>query len=1802
MLAIPGFSLTEQIHSSINTSVYRGTKDYQSVIIKALNDEYPSIEAIARLKHEYSIVCNLHHENLVKVINLETSDKRYYLVFEDFDGVSLKDYINKNKPSVVLTLEVAITITQALIYIHGQNIIHKDIKPANIIINPKSGEVKITDFSIASRLSKETINNNPNQIEGTLAYMSPEQTGRMNRTLDYRTDFYSLGVTLYEMLTGKLPFSSNDVIELVHSHIALAPVPIREINPGVPQVLADIVDKLMAKTAEDRYQSAKGLLADLEQLASGNTNFTPGALDLRSQLLIPQKLYGREEQVTSLLNTFEQVAVGKSQLVLVSGYSGIGKTSVINEINKPITARKGYFISGKFDQFKRDIPYASLTQAFSKLIQLLLTESLRQIEIWKKKIKEAVGNNGQVIIDIIPEVELIIGEQPTVSELPPAEAQNRFNRVFGQFIKVFCHASHPLVIFLDDLQWADSATLKLIQLLVTDTEIQHLMLIGAYRDNEVSPIHPLITTVEEIEKIGACVESIVLQPLNKDNVYQLISEAFNDNHNDYQLIELIFNKTGGNPFFITQLLQVLYQESLLKFDFNSRKWQWNIEEIQTVGITDKSVVELVASRIQKLPHSTQEVLKLAACIGDKFSLDVLSIVNQKSAHSTAIELYKALQAGFILPLNEAYRIPLVFQEQESPFDNQKIIYKFLHDRVQQAAYSLIPLSQKQQTHLKIGQLLKTTISQSKREENILDIVNQFNYGIDLLIQKSEKYELAHLNYIAGQKAKKNSAFNAASKYFKISLSLLDDSNWQTDYSFILNLYIECAEVEYLNSSFEFAYQLANIAIERAISTLDKSKAYEIIMRVYLAQNMLSEALDFGIKALNNFNVKFPRNPTLVNVFTAIAQTKLTLFGKSIEDLINLPEMTDKNKLAAMRILMIIIPIASQTSSLLFPLSVLKIIKLSVKYGNSPTAAFGYTIYGAILCDKFGDIEAGYKFGLLGLKLLEKMDINILKCKIYLIFYGTIIHFKDHAIKTISCFIEGMQAGLETGDIEYVTYHTRLEIENLFISGVNLNLIKNKIDQYAQESHQQLNCNVLYLKICLQKVLNLQGDSPSNITLIGKAFNELEQTELLGKNAAFLGCLSATKVVLSYLFADYKSAIMNALLTEAYHENNPAFLTYCVNNFYYSLALLSQYPKTSFIERKQYLKQVGANQKKMKLWAHHAPCNFQHKYDLVEAEKARIKGKNTIASDLYDKAIAGAKANKYTSYVALANELCAKFYLEIGKENIARLYMTDAYYAYLEWGAFAKVRDLEEKYPQLIIRSTAQKSGEIDISSTINSTSFSTGFQSTSSNSEILDLSTLIKGSEAIQGDVVLESLPRTLLHIIIENAGAQKGCLMLEKDNKFFIEAIDSSNTSSEILLQSMPVEESNDISLKVINYVSKTKQPLVIRDAQIDIITKSDPYVQSTLAKSILCVPIIYQTKHIGLIYLENNFITGAFTLNRLELIKVLASQAAIALKNARLLLREQQKSQQLQESLEQLEITQGQLVEKAQALEQALTKLQNTQSQLVHTEKISALGQLVAGVAHEVNNPVSFIGSNLTHANQYVGDLVNHLKLYQDKYGALDEDIIEDAENIDLEYLLEDLPKMLNSMKLGTVRIKDIMQSLRNFSRNDGDQRRSVDITEGIDSTILILGHRLKACPERPAIKIIKEYDTSLPKVDCYPGQLNQVFMNLMANAIDAMEEANQGKTYQEIEKNPNTITVQTLYDRDWAQITIKDNGAGMSEETRKKLFAAFFTTKAEGKGTGLGLSISYQIVTEKHGGSLDCLSQLGKGAEFLIRIPLV
>ncbi|MDY6897381.1 MAG: AAA family ATPase [Cyanobacteriota bacterium] len=2018
MVSIPGYSIKEQLYNGSRTLVYRAVRenDEKPVVIKFLKNAYPNFNELLQFRNQYTISKNLDIPGIIRPYSLEAYQNSYALVMEDFGGVSLHEYIKKeNITSLEDVLLIGLQITDILYNLHQNHVIHKDIKPANILINSDTKQIKLIDFSIASLLPKETQEiKNPNGLEGTLAYISPEQTGRMNRGIDYRSDFYSLGVTLFELFTGELPFKSDDVMELVHCHIANTPPAMnkphfnsllgkergqeikphpnpllvkergQEIRQKIPQVLSDIVMKLMAKNAEDRYQSALGLKSDLEvcleqfQETGDIEYFEIAQRDICDRFIIPEKLYGRETEVQELLVAFERVREGNSELMLVAGFSGIGKTVVVNEVHKPIVKQRGYFIKGKFDQFNRNIPFSAFLQALRDLIGQLLSESDAQLLSWKNQILQVLGGNAQVIIGVIPDLEQVIGKQPPVPELSGSSAENRFNSLFKKFIQVFTTKEHPLVIFLDDLQWADSASLKLMQLLMSESGNAYLLLIGAYRDNEVFPAHPLMLTVEEIDNAEAVVNTITLAPLNEISLNQLVADTLNCLPLRAEgLTQLIHQKTKGNPFFSTQFLKSLYEDGLIKFNFDDGFWQCDISEVIALALTD-DVVEFMGLQLKKLPQSNQNILKLAACIGNKFDLTTLAIVCEKPEAEAAVDLWKALQVGLILPQSEVYKFYIGEQQQVNQEQVSEVVnYKFLHDRVQQAAYSLIPDDEKQATHLKIGQLLLEQTSESEREEKLFDIVNHSNIGKSLITQASECWELAQLNLEVGRKAKSATAYSAAIAYFKTGIELLEENCWESQYALTLALHEAKADAIYLNGNFEQLDAVVNVTLQSAKTLLDKIAIYETQIQAYLAQNKLTEAINTGVDILKKLGIHLPQNPNMAQILLGLAKNKLILAGKKTQNLVNLPTMTNQEKLAAMRILSCTLSAVFSGDPKLLPLLVFQQVNLSVQYGNIPLSAFAYAWYGSILCGVLVDIDKGHAFGQLSLQILERFHAKNLRSKTLFAVNGFTAHWKHHLKFALPNLQEAYQIGVETGDLEYAAWSACLWSIGVYWVGRNLSDLEQALENYAETVEQWKQNNAfVYINIHRQSALNLMGQTPKPSVFEGLCYSETDNIpiQIAAGDRTGLFIVYVNQLQLRYLFDELEGAIKAANLAKQYEDGGMALFTNIPLYLYDSLTKLALYSTATKTERLRLLRQVSKNQKKLKKWANFAPMNSLHKWNLVEAERYQVLGKHTKAITCYDCAISGAKENGYLQDEALANELAAKFYLNWDKEKVAAVYMQEAYYCYSRWGAKAKTDDLEKRYPQLLTPILQTQKNSFQINETqIQSLQTIQKTHSSSSFSEALDFTSLIKSTQALSSEIQLEDLISTLLQIVIENAGAEKAALIYLKNNTFTLEAIAIKDLGVTYL--SIPYETSKDIPNTVINYVKHSLKTVFLDNATFQNDFVNDEYLIQHKPKSLLCTPIINKGELTGLIYLENKLTIGSFTKKCLEVIDILCSQAAISLENSRLYQQSQSYGEQLEESIYNLQQVQNQLIEdeksihmqveamlelsqnqaislgdliialqeltektaltlqvervsiwlfddemtkiqcvdlfeqtsgchskglelltieypnyfaaissepilavndaqrdiktdeltdnylrplniasmldssvqingamggliccekvgskriwtkaeqnfirsianlialaiesnkrhqKAEKLQQTLSELNQAQLQMVQNEKMATLGNLVAGVAHEVNNPIGFLKGSISNAEEYIQDLLSHIECYQENYPEPEEEVIENAEDIDLEYLREDLPKLLNSMKLATERITDISNSLRTFSRADTSQKIACNVHEGIDSTILILKYRLKANDKRPAIKIIKQYG-ELPLIKCFLGQLNQVFMNIIANAIDALDSLSEGKTFSDIEANPHQIILSTKYDENnTVTISIKDNGSGIPESIRKRIFDNLFTTKGVGKGTGLGLAIAKQIIEETHNGKLSCNSVVEKGTEFVIELPI-
>jgi predicted ATPase/signal transduction histidine kinase/tRNA A-37 threonylcarbamoyl transferase component Bud32 len=1799
MITFPNYQIIKPIYESDNSVVYRAIRkeNNQPVILKMLKENYPTPEELTRYRQEYDITRRFNLDGVINAYSLFKHQNTLVMCLEDFGGESLKVWLTERQFTLEELLTLAIQTTEILGQIHEQNIIHKDINPSNLVWNSTSGQLKLIDFGIATQLSRETPTlKNPNVLEGTLAYLSPEQTGRMNRALDYRTDFYSLGVTFYELFTHRLPFETTDAMELVHCHLAKQPPSPIDVNPEIPRPVSNIIIKLLAKTAEERYQSAHGIKWDLHSckanLARGlHAPFTLAQQDFSDRFQIPQKLYGREHETETLLAAFERIAnpqnhplasKGEPGGILVAGYSGIGKSALVREIYQSLTAKQGYFISGKFEQLGRNIPYSALVNAFKELVQLLLSQNAAQVSDCKKKLQTALGPNGQVIIDVIPEIQLIIGKQSAVPMLGPTEGQNRFNLVFQNFMRVFCQPAHPLVLFLDDLQWADSATLKLLELILTDKEMGYLFLIGAYRDNEISPTHPLMMTLDKLREAQVSLNQIQLKPLTGPHVTQLIADSLYSKPTAVKpLSDLVMQKTGGNPFFVNQFLYTLYDENLLKFIHPAGEdksassslwpsgeefrggWQWDIAQIKAMNITD-NVVALMIGKLKKLPESTQHVLRLAACVGNRFDLNILSVISEKNTDNTYQNLMPALKEGLVLPSSklgltedDLFSSPFTTKLSGTKFRH----FQFLHDRVQQAAYALIDEAHKKAVHLQIGRLLLANTPSEGLEEQPFEIVGHLNNGAVLVDNQTERDEIAKLNLWAGQKAKAATAYGAAVKYLNAGRECLALDSWQTQYELTLNLYMETVESFYLNTNYEPAKKLSEVVLQQAKTVLEKVKVYEVQMQIYLAQLQQTKTVETGLQALEMLGYPITKDGNFVVELP------------SLTNLAEFPIMTAPSQLAAMRILMTMYSSVIITRPDILPQVALTHVNLCLKQGHSALAAGAYISYGLFLCSVPEYIESGYQSGKLALKLLEQFNAKELTCLVYNQFHYGIGHWKDHVKDSLTPLRQALPIGLETGDLEFTSYCCCNYCAHMLIIGEPLARVIEKQAPYLELLLKLKNeYAISYLQIWRQLSLNLLGKTADKTRLIGESFDEKQVPQFhLANNYVLLFSYHLAKTILFYTFKNQTRAVENASLAEEYVVGYGSGAFLAVHKFYYSLVLLAQFPTAKFREQTDCLEKVAANQLKLKKWAEHAPMNHQHKYNLVEAEKARVLGQLLEAEDFYEKAIAGARENGYLQEEALAYELAAEFYLNRGMEKIAQTYLHEAHYHYQQWGAVPKVEDLEQKYPQFFASKT---SIPVQTDFTTSATRMASTQQRAST---LLDLNTVVKASQTLSGEIVLSKLLKKMMQIVIENAGAEKGFLLLPKQDNWFIEAQSDADTEEVNVLQSISIEKSEQVCANLIHYVARTRENVVLAEATQEGIFTRDTYILKQRPKSVLCAPLVNQRQLTGILYLENNLTTGAFTPNRLELLKLLSSQLAISIENALLYNNLEEK---VLERTKTIEAQKDTLAAKNEELATTLQQLQTTQQQLVESEKMASLGNLVAGVAHEINTPV---GLGVTGASQLDLLTKNLTQLFDSKR----------MKRSDLQKYLNSVTQISALILKNLNRSADLVKSFKQVAVDQtSEQQRKFNLKTYLQDIILSLTPKFK----NTSHQIVINCDDNIVLFS-YPGVFSQVLSNLVMNSLihGFQEQPAAGQI---------TISAQKDNDKEKTEkrlvLRYSDNGQGIPNEVIDNIFEPFFTTNRQGGGSGLGLHIVYNLVTHKLNGSIRCQSVIGEGTTFTIGIP--
>ncbi|MCB9098518.1 MAG: AAA family ATPase [Anaerolineales bacterium] len=1508
-LTATDYHIIEPIDSSPQVALYRAGRrtDNTPVLLKTLPAEYPSLKDITRLKQEYELTRHLGLSGLMQALGLEEAGRRPLLIFEDFGGSPLQQWLSPPGLDLAVLLDIAAQTARILGDIHQRNIIHQNLTPHHIWFNPHTRQVKITNLSLASRLAQETRPvSDPRQLEGDLAYISPEQTGRMNRIIDYRTDFYSLGVTFYHLLTGRLPFAIADPLSLVHAHIAREPIPPADLRADLPPVVSAIIMKLLAKMAEDRYQSAHGLQADLERcLAEWSATgvvapFTLAEHDVSTRFQIPQKLYGREPELATLLAAFDRISAaadlaegedkmppagggggpapapnlaalsGQAELLLVAGYSGIGKSALVSEVYKSMARQghRGYFIAGKFDQFQRNVPYSAVTQAFQGLVRQLLSEPEAQVQAWREKLSRALGANGQVITEFIPDIELLIGPQPPVPSLPPAETRNRFNLVFQHFIQVFTQPDHPLVIFIDDLQWADSATLSLLATVMTNSQLKYLLVIGAYRDNEVNQAHPLIITLADLTQSGVQFNRITLTHLDQTHLTQFVADTLHSPADRARpLADRVYQKTGGNPFFVIQFLKSIEREGLLAFDPSSNWWSYDLAGIEQMAMTD-NVVDLMVAQIQKFPEPTRRLIRLAACIGNHFALDTLAIVGQQAAGQVAAELWPAVERGLLIPAGQTYHPA---QPDRDPVEGAAC--KFLHDRVQQAAYSLIPADRKQAVHLQVGRLMLEHLDPAEQDEKLFDIVNHLNFGAALITDPAERERLARLNLEAGRKAKSSTAYQPALDYFKTGLTCLPQDYWSSHYDLAWTLLLDQAEAEFLTGNFAQAEQVFGQLLRHARSKLAQADVYNLKMLQFEIMAQYNEAVRAGQQGLKLFAIELPAEEAAKQAAFAaeLDQIQRHLEQTRIGALIDLPVATDPDVKMSMKLLMTMwAPAYIANEHLLAALISATMVRLSLQHGHCEESAYGYVTHGITVGSLLGDYESGYEFGRLALQVNDFFKDVKLRAKIHHMF-SCFVNFWRAPLKT--CFPyakEAYRCGLESGDFAYATYGTFHESWYILLSGAELS----QVDQACQ-------ANITFLtqiknfsfadaqRVIWQWSVSLQGPN-GNPPPLDPGFDDQAYQTTYHNEPFFETFYYISKMHLAYMFEDFPEALRMAEHAERVVPSLNGTIWSLALSFYYALTLTALYPTAGAAEQRAYAAKLTQLRQKMKVWAENAPANFQQKYLLVAAETARINHDHRQAAAYFDRAIRLSRDNGFGQDEALACELCAKFWLMRKNERKAYPFLVDALYAYQRWGAAAKVKDLRERNQLLLTHFEHPLS-------TSPTPPAEAGYQD-------LDLLAVIKAAQALSSEMNLATLLEKLMHIVLENAGAQHGHLILKKEDRWLIEATGLVERDEITIRPGIAIEAGEKLSPAIVNYVARTGENLVLSDAAQDPRFSSDPYIVRRQPKSILCLPILRQGQAIGILYLENNLTSAAFTPARVETTQILASQAAISLENARL------------------------------------------------------------------------------------------------------------------------------------------------------------------------------------------------------------------------------------------------------------------------------------------------------------------------------
>ena len=1434
-------------------ALFRGFGDgLDPVLLACANDASPA--SLERLEHEYALRTELDAAWAARPLALSRYDGRLTLVLEDPGGDPL-DRLLEQPLGIPEFLRIGIALSTALRQVHDRGLIHKDIKPGNILVHRASGSVRLTGFGIASRQQREHHAPAPPEvIAGTLAYMAPEQTGRMNRSVDSRSDLYSLGVVFYEMLTRRLPFAAVDPMEWVHCHIARPPQPPNALAKEIPEVLSAIVMKLLAKAAEDRYQTAVGVGADLQRCltaweAVGQIDEFPlGSSDLSDRLLIPEKLYGRNREIDALLAALNRVVCsGATEVVLISGYSGVGKSSIVQELHKQLVPSRGLFASGKFDRYKRDIPYSTLAQAFQSLVRPLLTRDGAELGRWRIRLLDALGPNAALVINLVPEVEIIVGPQPPVADLSPLETHERFQMVFRQFVAVFAQKEHPLVLFLDDLQWLDTATLGLLKVLATHPDVRNLLLIGAFRDNEVDPAHPLVNTLDRIREISTRVNEVAVAPLSRADLSELVSDTLHCAISAAEpLAELVHRKTLGNPFFAIQFLTALCEEHLLVFDTYEGVWKWDLRRIHARRFTD-NVVELMVAKLGRLPADTQEILRQLACLGDTAAVGFLAMLADRPETEVHARLSDVVRAGLLIRADERYT--------------------FVHDRVQEAAHAMIDPAERAALHLRIGRTLAVGTPSDLREERVFEIVNHLNHGVELIVSRQERDEFAALNLTAGKRAKAATAYASASNYLTAGEAMLAPDRWNRTHALAFALAYHRADCAFLTGDLAAADEQLAALSRQAVTLADRAAVTCLRVAVSMTSGAGEHAIQICLQCLESFGISWSARPTDEEVRQEYEQIRQRVGERAIETLIELAPMNDPTPLATMDVLAAFIPAAHWIDSNLYRLIIGRMTNLSLEHGNGPGTCIAYAYLGAVLGPHFGDYQSGYRFGKLALDLVERRSLDRFKHRVFLLFGQHILPWMEHLRRGRSFVKRAIDSAHDAGDLTFEMFGCMNLTTNLLASGDRLEDVARAAERakaLAQRARYGLVVELITGQYRL--IQTLRGRTTAFGSFSDDVFDEGLFEETLDSAPAILACWHWTrKLQAQFMAGQPESAIVAAEKAQRLLWTSPSFFEFAEYHFYAALARAACCATATPGRNAGHFDALLSHHRQIAAWADNCPANFGNRAALISAEIARLEGRDLDAMRLYEQAIRSAHEHDFVQNEALAYELAARFYAARDFGGIAQSYVRSARQCYERWGAAGKVRQLEERFPQLRDEPSPLRS-PATIGTPV----------------ERLDLATVIKISQAVSGEIVLEQLIDRIMRTALEHAGAERGLLIVTHGGVQRLEAEATTDRDAITVRLRHVALSPDDLPESVLHRVVQRRESVILEDAVAQGEFTADPYIRRKRIRSVLCLPLIKQNALIAVLYLENNLTPQVFTPGRIEVLILLASHAAISLQSA--------------------------------------------------------------------------------------------------------------------------------------------------------------------------------------------------------------------------------------------------------------------------------------------------------------------------------